>query len=300
MSSFTIVVDSSCDLPAELMAKYGIEVLPIPFDLDGRSHVTGDWKGLTVSLYYDSLRKGKIAKTSQINPDDFTEAYSSYANDNRDALFISLSSGLSPTWHNSEIALNEIKKKYPNSNIYTVDSLNATTGHGLLTLLAVKKRDEGLTAGETAAWLNEKKHSLFGLFTVDDLMYLHRGGRLSRMSAITGSVFHIKPVLNMAPDGTLCMKEKVQGRDAALNKLISQLERSINPGTSLDTVLIAHSDCLEYAQALVAKLTAVVRINRIIIMPMCPVIGAHVGPGTVNLMFEADMTRQQYEDRFSS
>ena len=129
-------------------------------------------------------------------------------------------------------------------------------------------------------------------------MYLHRGGRLGKLSAIAGSVLGIKPILNLAPDGTLALKDKARNRRAALKLMVSQLKQGINPATALDTVLVTHTDCLEGAEALAEMVEAEVKVRRVVVVMMGPVIGAHLGPGAVTLMFEADMTRGEYESRF--
>jgi DegV family protein with EDD domain len=170
----------------------------------------------------------------------------------------------------------------------------------MLAMLAVKQRAQGASAGETAAWLETKKHSCLAFFTVDDLMYLHRGGRLSKISALAGTVLGIKPLLNIAPDGTLRQKEKARGQRAALKLMLSQIKRSLAPGTALDTVLINHTDCVESAQLLASMIQAEFYVGNTIIMLMGPLIGAHLGPGAVTLLVEADMTREEYESRFYS
>ncbi|MCL2281540.1 MAG: DegV family EDD domain-containing protein, partial [Dehalococcoidia bacterium] len=164
--------------------------------------------------------------------------------------------------------------------------------------MAVKKRAEGFSAGETAAWLEKKKQSCMGFFTVDDLMYLHRGGRLSKFSAVAGSMLGVKPVLNVAPDGSLKLKDKVRGRQAALRLIVSQLKRSVDVNTTLDTVFVTHTDCFDEAQTVAAMVKDAVKVCDVIIMMMGPVIGAHVGPGAIALFVEADMTREKYENRF--
>ena len=233
MHSFTIMVDTSCDLPPEYMKEHNIESLPIAFDLDGVPHSGGYWQEISGKDYYNALRKGGVAKTTQINPGTFSEVFTEHARLGKELLVLTLSGGLSGTYQSSEIALKEVKESYPGCGIYTVDSISASVGIGLLVTLAVQKRAEGFSAGETAAWLEEKKHSCFGFFTVDDLMYLHRGGRLSKLSAVAGSILGIKPVLNLAPKGTLALKDKVRGREAALELLASQFRRSIAPDTTL-------------------------------------------------------------------
>ena len=295
---YTIVIDTSCDLPREYIKKHGIEIMPIPFMLDGVDHNMGYWQDISGKEFYDALRNGGTAKTSQINPDAFVKVFTEYAEQGKDTLFIILSGSLSATYQSSLIALAEVKETYPDCNIYPVDSISATSLNGLLAMLAVRKRDEGLSVGETAAWLNEKKHSIFGVFTVDDLMYLHRGGRLSKLSAVGGSILGIKPIIGLQPDGSLALKEKVRGREAALKFLVSQLVRSTTPGESLDTVFISHTDCEEDANKLAEMVKDAVNVQRIDIMMMGPVIGAHVGPGAVTLIYEANVTREEYEQKY--
>ena len=298
MKPFSIVVDSSCDLPLEFIEEHGIEVMPMPFCLDDTPHDLGYWQNISAKDFYDALRNDCVAKTSQINSAVYSEIFTEYARQGKDAVFLILSSGLSVTFQNAVTALHDIKASYPKCNIFLIDSLNATSGHGLLTMLAVKKRAEGFSASETTAWIEEKKHSCIGLFTVDDLMYLHRGGRLSKLSAIAGSVLNIKPVLNFKPDGTLCLKDKVRGRPAALKMMVSQLNRSIDPDVILDTIMISHTDCEEYAHDLVERIKHAINVRQIIVTMMGPVIGAHLGPGAITLVYEADMTRKEYENKF--
>ena len=298
MSAFSIIVDSSCDLPAEYIKEHDIEVLPMPFTIDGKEHNQGYWQEISGQEYYDALRRGGVAKTSQVSPMSFTAAFTERAKRGQDALCITLSSKLSAAHKNAETVQKEIKALYPESRIHVVDSLNATSGHGLLAMMAVKKREEGLSAGEVASWLNEKKHSCFALFTVDDLMYLHRGGRLSKLSAVAGSMLGIKPVLNIAPDGSLKLKDKVRGRKTALKLLVNQLKRSLNPGTVIDTVMVNHTDCLADAEVLAEMIKSEVEVRHVTIVMMGPIIGAHVGPGTITLLAEVDMTREAYEAKF--
>jgi len=300
--NFTIMTDTSCDLPVAFIKEHGIEKLPITFDLDGRAHSEGYWQEISGKDFYDALRNGGVAKTSQINPETFTMIFKEYAKQGRDLLLVMLSSGLSGTYQSAQIALQDVKEIYPDCNIYPVDSISASVGVGLLTELAAKKRDAGSSAKETAAYLEEKKHSCMGLFTVDDLMYLHRGGRLGKLSAIAGSVLKIKPVLNLAPDGTLALKDKTRGRKASLELLTEQLKRSVNLDNELDaeldTVYISHTDCEDDANTLAEMVKASVNVNKVEVMLMGPVIGAHVGPGAIVLLFEGNMTRNEYEARF--
>jgi len=285
-------------MPEKYLKKHKIEIMPIPFTLDGVGHNMGSQQKISDKDFYDILRKGEIAKTSQINPDAFVRTFSKHAKRGRDVLYISLSSTLSATYQSSLIALEELKEIYPGCNIYPVDGLCATAISGLLLMLAVKKRDEGFTAEETAVLLEAKKHNCFGFVTVNDLMYLHRGGRLSKLSAVSGSIIGIKPVLNLQPDGRIALNDKIRGREGAFKLMVSQIERSIFPETVLDTVFISHSDCESDALRLAEIVKDTTNVRNVEVVMMGPVVGAHVGPGSVALIFEADITREEYESQF--
>ena len=298
MNSFTIMIDTGADLPQDFIDEHSIATIPIPFNLDGVQHSGGRWQEISDREFYDALRDGSVAGTALINPDAFAQVFTDFAIRGEQLLVITLSSGLSGTYQNSAIALSDVKNEYPDCQIYSVDSTNAAGGAGLIAALAVRKRAEGLSIEETVKWLEEKKHSCLSLFTVNDLMYLHRGGRLSKVSAIAGSIIGIKPLLNVAPDGTLKLKDKARGRGAALKTLFSQMKRSLPDTNNLDTVIISHSNCAEDAEVLAELIKSSLSVRDILIVMMGPVIGAHVGPGCVALFYESDMTRPEYEAKF--
>jgi len=292
------MVDTSYDLPQKYIDDNGLKIIPIPFHLNGVTHDDGRWKDISDADFYTALAEGGVAGTTLINPDTFVQVFSDYAKRNEELLVILLSGGLSGTAQNAVIALQEVRETYPDCKIFPIDGFNAAGGTGLITILAVNKRNEGLSAEETAKWLEDKKHSCLSLFTVDDLMYLHRGGRLSKIQAVAGSIIGIKPLLNVHPDGTLKLKDKARGRKAALDTLVKQMKRSLNPDTKLDTVIISHTNCIKDAEKTAELVRAAVEVREIHIVMMGPVIGAHVGPGCIALFFEADMTRPEYEEKF--
>ena len=298
MSKFTILVDTSYDLPQEYIDEHDLKIIPITFYLNDVEHPDGRWKDISDVDFYKALAEGGAARTNLVNPDMFSEVFNEYAEKGEELLVISLSGGLSGTAQNAKTALKDVKETYPDCKIYCVDGFNAAGGTGLITVLAVKKRAEGLSAEETAKWLEEKRHSCFSLFTVDDLMYLHRGGRLSKLQAVAGSIIGIKPLLNVHPDGTLKLKDKARGRKAALETLVFQMKRSLHPDTKLDTVIISHSNCKEDAEKVVELIKEEFEVKEFLIVMMSPVIGSHVGPGCIALFFEADMDRPEYESKF--
>jgi len=300
MNSFTIMVDTGGDVPQEYIEEHNILTIALPFHLDGTLHSGGRWQEITDQQFYDALGNGSVAGTALVNLESFLEVFTDFATRGEELLVVTLSGGLSGTYQNSVLALAEVKEKYPDCRIRTVDSSNAAGGEGLVGILAIKKRSEGLSLDETADWLEARTQNCLALFTVDNLMYLHRGGRLSRLSAVAGSIIGIKPLLNVAPDGTLKLKDKTRGRKGALNKLAAQMKRSLNPGTKLDTVVISHSNCLADAETLASIIRSQISVREIVLVMMGPVIGTHVGPGCVALFFEADMPRTEYEAKFYS
>ena len=298
MSSFTIMTDTGCDLPQEYIDEHKIATIPLPVHLGDKQYDNG-LTDITLEDFYKALREGSSSGTTLVNPEAFKAVFTDYAKRGEALLYIALSSGLSGTYQNSVIALDEVKEEYPDCKICTVDSLNAAPGFGLVVVLAVKKRAEGMSLEDTAKWLEEKRNSCFSLFTVDDLMFLHRGGRVSKLQAVAGSIIGIKPLLNVHPDGSLKLKDKARGRKASLETLVAQMKRSLNPDTKkLDTVLIGHGDCEEDAMTVADLVKAAYDVNDVKIVMIGPVIGAHSGPGTIALFFEADMTREEYEEKF--
>ncbi|MCL2045672.1 MAG: DegV family protein [Oscillospiraceae bacterium] len=298
MSDFTILTDTNTDLPADYFSQHEIMIVPIAFQLDGKFHNSGNYEEITAKDFYSALRNGSTAGTALANVETFTEVFTDHAQKGKAILAITLSGELSGTYQNGVIARNDVKSQYPDAEIYVVDSINAAGGAGVVTALAVEKRSEGLTAGQTAAWLEEKKHSCIALFTVDDLMHLHRGGRLSKLSAIAGSIIGIKPLLNVAPDGSLKLKDRARGRSNSINTLFSQMQRSLNPDTKLNYVIISHSDCYDDAKKLADLIENAYEVNNLMVEMMGPVIGTHVGPGAIALFFEGDMTRREYESKY--
>jgi len=296
MSEFTIMIDTGCDISEDYIKENNLVVMPISFQLDGASHDEGGWQEISSSEFYNKLRGGSTTSTTLINPERFKEKFSEFAERSEAVLYISLSSALSGTYQNSLLAIEDVKEKYPNCNICSVDSINASAGIWSVVLLAVKKRKEGATLEETAKYLEEKKNSCFALFTVDDLMHLHRGGRVSKLQAVAGSMLGVKPLLHVSPIGKLEKTGKARGRKGALVDLTGQMKNALDPGTkSLDSVVIGHGDCEEDAKTTLDLVKALYEVKESYIVTIGPVIGAHSGPGTIALFFEGDMTREAYE-----
>ena len=285
MLRYEILTDSACDLPASLLDQLQVQVLPLHFTVQGKEYRNEpDERELSTKHFYELLRAGEMANTSALNTQTFEDAFEPLLRAGRDILYISFSSALSGTYQNSCLAAEELRERYTERRIVCFDSRCASMGQGLLVYLAAQERAAGRTLPELAAWLQENAPHLCHWFTVDDLHFLKRGGRVSATTASVGSVLHIKPVLHVDDEGRLVNVDKVRGRKAAIRALF---RRAAETATQMErqTIMISHGDCPEDAETLRAMLEAELHPQRIIIHTIGPVIGAHSGPGTLALFF---------------
>ena len=285
MSDFVILTDSSADLSADMAAQLNVEVLPMSFLMDDKNYYNyPDNREMDPHQFYELLRKGGSATTAAINVHEYTEALEKLLAAGKDVLVLVFSSGLSSTFQSSRLAVEELREQFPDRKLYTVDTLCASLGQGLLVAHASRKRAEGKSIEEVRDWVEENKLNLCHQFTVDDLHFLKRGGRISATTAAVGSMLHIKPVLHVDNEGKLVNVAKARGRKASLKALVDKMDQTaIDPANQ--TVYISHGDCLEDAQEVANMVrsrfgTADIQINYI-----GPVIGAHAGPGTVALFY---------------
>ena len=285
MSDFVILTDSSADLGEEMVRKLDVQVVPLGFVLDGQAyHDYPDNRDMDPHAFYERLRKGDAATTNAVNTAQYTEALEPLLQAGRDVLVLAFSSGLSATYQSSVIAVEELRAKYPERKLYTVDTLCASLGQGLLVWYAAQLRERGRSIKEVQDWVEEHKLNLCHQFTVDDLYFLKRGGRVSAATALVGSMLHIKPVLHVDSEGHLINIGKVRGRQASLKALVDRMEETaIDPGSL--TVFISHGDCLEDAQMVAEMVKKRFGVDEVYINYVGPVIGAHSGPGTVALFY---------------
>ena len=282
MSNICIVTDSGCDLNQSMIDKLNISVVPLMVNFKGQTQPDNVDDG--VGAFYEGLRAGEVATTSAINPTGWEEKIEPILAAGQDALVITFSSGLSTTYQSAVIAADELKEKYPERNIRVVDSLCASLGQGLLVFLACQKRDAGMSLDELTAWLEENKFNLCHWFTVDDLMYLKRGGRVSAATALVGTMLQIKPVLHVDNEGHLINVAKARGRKASIEALAKKVAELGLEGEN-DTVFISHGDCIEDAKLLETILKEKFGVKEVIIGYVGAVIGSHSGPGTLALFF---------------
>ena len=282
MNEFIIITDSSADLPKSVACDMGVEVIPLEVNIDGIGCKYND--EIDIKEFYGWLRDKKGAKTSAVNMEKFCEVFEKFAADGKDILYIGFSSGLSATYMAAKNAAEEISEKYPDRKVIAVDSLCASLGQGLLVKHAVDKKNSGATIEEVAQFVEDNRLNLCHWFTVEDLFFLKRGGRVSAATAVMGTVLQIKPVMHVDDEGKLINVEKARGRAASINSLFAKMkETAIDP--EKQTIYISHGDCYDDAKKLADMITAEFGITDILINEVGPVIGAHSGPGTLALFF---------------
>lgn len=286
--SFAIVTDSSSNLTEEMIDRFDLSILPLTFMVDGeeyRSYLKGEKTDL--SQFYTMMREGKVITTSLPNLKESRESIEALLREGRDVLYLGFSSGLSGTYQAIELLLTELAGLYPDRTVASVDTLAASLGEGLLVYYAAKMREEGASIEKVRDWVEEHKLHLAHWFTVDDLMFLFRGGRVSRTSAWAGTLLNIKPVMHVDDEGHLIPLEKVRGRKKSLKALVDHMEQTAMSPVADQTVFITHGDCLEDAEYVADLVRERFGVSDVLINWVDPVIGAHSGPGTMALFFLA-------------
>ena len=282
MSEYKIVTDSGCDLPQEMLSSLDVRTVPLIVNFKGEDRE--DTVDVGIQEMYAGLRDGEAATTSAVNPDRWMEKMEGVLAQGMDVLTITFSSGLSTTYQSAVIAGNELKEKYPDRKIIVVDSLAASLGQGLLIWYACKMKDAGMGIDELAAWVEENRLHLCHWFTVDDLMYLKRGGRVSAATALVGTMLQIKPVLHVDDEGHLINVSKTRGRKASIQAL-AQKAVELGEGFDNSTMFICHGDCIEDAKYLESLVKERYGVKNVFIGYTGAVIGSHSGPGTLALFF---------------
>lgn len=282
MNDFIIYTDSACDLPDAMLTELGVKYRSLTFAFDGEEE-HGD-RDMPTEDFYTKMRNGFIAKTSAINTESFRTAFEEEIAAGNDILYIGFSSGLSTTYNSGRFALENLKDKYPDRKLIAVDSLCASAGFGLLVYLAAKKKKDGATIEEVEQFVLNTRLNLCHWFTVDDLVYLKRGGRISPAATLIGTMLGIKPVLHVDDEGHLVPMSKVRGRQASIRAMAEKFGESALDKSS-GTVFISHGDCLDDAKMLESILADEYGATVELITSVGPVIGSHSGPGTLALFF---------------
>ena len=277
---YWIVTDSGIDMPkAWIDQQDSFRVLSLSYLMDDVTYVS-DGTDESIKRIYDSMRDGKMLKTSQVTPDMWENCFRELLAAGHDVLTITFSGGLSGTSAAAFMAADEVREDYPDRKLLVIDSLQASAGEGLMVRYALDNREKGMSIEDNAAWVQQNVQNFIAWFTVDDLMHLHRGGRVSATSAIVGSLVRIKPIMRVDENGKLAVYEKCPGRKRSIRVLADKIIADIvNPEGQI--LHISHGDCFEEAQQLADLLKAALPIADVQISYVGSVIGAHTGPGVI-------------------
>jgi DegV family protein with EDD domain len=285
MSNYVIFTDSGCDIKPELLSEWGVPFKSLNFRFDGSEKEYSN-DDMNATEFYAKMREGAVAKTSAVNVDTFANAFEEVLKEGKDILYIGFSSGLSTTYNSARLAAQQLGEKYPERKIIAIDTLCASAGEGLFVKLVLDKKNEGATIEEAADFANALIPKLAHWFTVEDLVYLKRGGRVSPAVALVGGMLNIKPVMHVDDEGHLIKVGTVRGRKQSLNILADKLmETAEDPANG--TIFISHGDCEEDARYLADTIKSKGGNNVEVITNVGTVIGAHSGPGTMALFFVA-------------
>lgn len=283
MREYVILTDSACDIRPDVLKAWRVESVNLTFRFEGEdAEYTGE--DMPVKEFYDRMRAGGVAKTAAVNPETLSNAMEAIVREGRDVLYLGFSSGLSTTFNSGRLAAAALAEKYPEAKILAVDTLAASAGQGLLVYLAAQKRDAGATVEEVADYITENRLNMCHWFTVDDLVYLKRGGRVSPTAAFVGGMLGIKPVMHVDNEGKLIPMMKVRGRKVSLNAIVEKYgETAIDPAAG--PVFICNADCMDDVNYLAGQLKEKFGVSVDHVTDVGPVIGAHSGPGTIALFY---------------
>lgn len=286
MNPYVIMTDTTADLPESYIREHGLSILSLNYILDGQTYDREH--PLDVKEFYAKMRAGSMPTTSQVNPEQAKTAMCACLETGQDVLYIAFSSGLSGTYNSGRIAADEIAEEglFPERKIVVIDSLSASLGEGLLVHKAVMLKEAGKSLEEVADWVEKNKLCICHNFTVDDLFHLHRGGRVSKATAILGTMMNVKPVLHVDDEGHLIAIGKVRGRKKSISALVDRMAEQMKGFEDQnDVVFISHGDCIEDVEYLEKLIRERFGITEFLVNEVGPTIGAHSGPGTLALFF---------------
>ncbi len=284
-NDYVIVTDSTANLPLEMIRENEIGILPLHYYVEGEEYLGYiEGKDMDLQSFYIMMRDKKEVRTSYAKMEDARKLFEPILKAGKDVFYIAFSSGLSETYHTVSMLLESLKPKYPERKIYSVDSLAAALGEGLLVHYCIENRKHGMSIEENAVWLLNNRLHLCHWFTVDDLFFLRRGGRVSTATAVIGTTLRIKPVMHVDNEGRLVQITEVQGRRKALEALVEHMQEcAVHPEEQV--IYISHGDCREDAEYVAKMVQDRMHVRDIMVRILDPVIGAHSGPGTVALFF---------------
>ena len=288
MQDYIIMSDNMGDLPDAYCKQHHLRRVFLTYMMDGVTYDENNRQG--DKEFYERMRQGALPVTSQINPQRARDAFIDAMEESKNIIFIAVSSGISGTYSSVCAGAADVMAEYPDARITVIDSLCASLGEGLFIHKALMMKENGASYDEVVAWCEANKRHVVHSFTVDDLFHLHRGGRVSRTSAILGSVIQIKPMLHVDDAGELKMVGKVRGRRKSIQALIDAMKNQAGSRMGEnDIVFISHGDCLEDALTLKKMVEEQLGIKEVLINYVDSVIGCHTGCGVLTLFFMGDV-----------
>ena len=287
MEKYKITTDNTADLPYTYYKEHDMEYMYLTYQLEGVTY--GKENELDCKEFYSKMRNGSMPTTSQVNAEEAKEILRPILEDGYDILHLAFSSGLSGSYNSVRLAAEELREEFPDRKIIVVDSRCASLGEGLFVDKAVTLKEEGKSLEENAAWLEKYKINFCHVFTVDDLFHLHRGGRVSKVAAVVGTMINLKPLLHVDNEGHLVPVSKVRGRKKSLAGLVNMMEERVGSWKDKNTkIFISHGDCQEDAEYVAKLVKEKFGYDTFLINTIGATIGTHSGPGTVALFFMGD------------
>lgn len=284
MREYVITTDNTADLPYSYYKQHDIEYMYLTYQMEGETY--GKQDEMEFKDFYERMRKGSMPTTSQVNSEEAKEVLRPLLIQGKDILHLAFSSGLSGSYNSVRMAAEELREEFPERKIVVIDSLCASLGEGLFVDKAVEMKEEGKSLEENAAWLEEHKLNFCHVFTVDNLFHLHRGGRVSKVAAVVGTMINLKPLLHVDNEGHLIPLKNVRGRRKSLSGLVTMMEERIGDWKDKNTkIFISHGDCQEDAEYVAKLVREKFGYETFLINTIGATIGAHAGPGTVALFF---------------
>ncbi|MGI6591582.1 MAG: DegV family protein [Eggerthellaceae bacterium] len=280
-----LIIDSCCDLPMSMVDKPGVRLIEYPYQIDGEQYYDDLFTSISPHEFYDRMRNGAFPQTSQVPLHEIQDAWTEAAESGVPTLYLSFTSGLTGSVDQIYRIMNETKERYPEAELYLFDTLQASTAEAMLVYEALKQRDKGLTAPELITWAEGARSHLNDMFMVDDLTALKKGGRIPPAAATIGSKLDVKPMLTINLEGSLSLCGMARGRKKAIKQLVGYFTERIPEGERDRTIFIGHADCPDDVERFANMLKKVAPGAEIIVVNVGPVIGSHVGPGMMSLVF---------------
>ena len=280
---FIISTDTNSDLPFSFIDENNINLMGLGYTMDGVTRFSDD-RTIDPHDFYERMRAGSMPTTMQINPEQAEKSFEALVTQGFDVLHIAFSSGLSGSYNSAEMGAAEVRERYPEANVVVIDSLSASLGQGLMVYYAVQLKKAGKSLEETSAWIESHRQNFLHYFTVEDLNHLYRGGRVSKATAVFGTMLGIKPVMYVDAEGHLVPMGKVRGRKQSMLDLINRMGPKME-GMDNEIVFISHGDALDEAKFCAEEIKKKYKIKNFLFNYIAPTIGAHSGPGTIAIFF---------------